>query len=164
MGNGGPVRRLVGGDVGVRGGRGSAGAVVVVCGGGCGGSRGAVIAGAVALAGGGGIVSAGAVVSVGAVVGAGAVVGGDVFGGDVFVAIGEGAVAGLVPGIVACAGQGQQEEQPKESPAPPIVLGGEDVGRVGVWIFFQGSGHPVPVGTVCPQRVVIGRPPEKIVN
>jgi hypothetical protein len=70
-----------------------------------------------------------------------------------------------VPGIVAQSAytQGQEQEEPEEASFSALV--------VGIWsivgrgrIFFQGSRHPVPIGTVCPQRVFFGRPPEKIIK
>jgi len=67
--------------------------------------------------------------------------------------------------IVAYTGEGQKEEPPEnEAPSPAFVLVIEVVRGVGGWIFFKGSGHPVPVGTVCPQRVFVGRPPKKIIK
>jgi hypothetical protein len=70
-------------------------------------------------------------------------------------------VTGGLPDIVADAGQWQEQEEPKESSSTAFF---RVFGVVGGRIFFEGSGHPVPIGTVCPQRVFIGRPPKKIVK
>ena len=72
-------------------------------------------------------------------------------------------MTGRLREIVADAGEGQQEEEPKDS--SPAFFGVLEVVRsVGGRIFFEGSGHPVPIGTVCPQRVFIGRPPQQIID
>lgn len=69
----------------------------------------------------------------------------------------------MVPGIVACAGEGQQEEEPKETAFAFFFRRYRAVGRFGSPVLESGS-HPVPTGAIRSERVFIGRPPKQIID
>jgi hypothetical protein len=55
----------------------------------------------------------------------------------------------MLPDIVACSSQGQQEKEPEEAAFLAIFIAAGGVGGYGGFLF-QGSSHAVPIGAIRP--------------
>jgi hypothetical protein len=65
-----------------------------------------------------------------------------------------------LPCQITNARQRYQQEPPEEAPPPAFLL---LIGR-SRRLTVQRAGQPIPIGTICPQRISFGCPPEQIVH